>query len=904
MPIRCVVEHVNGAVNFDTAGSAPCEVTAVEQDAFAILPTTTPLCDLVRAALAKLGYSATDAVNAKGAIQLKNWKPLSFDVITDDKDATIDDILRELKEYTLRIRLSSLPRLSSVEEMKEKLLQLLLTTSLSLLMDNGCPVDKNLLMALSKGENLPVAEDTVLEFDSWYSHQLQKTPKIPLSPPHPTSSVLPESTPTSSKGDTEMDTLPAIKAEPEDSRQKGGPVGGEKMSVSSSSSSSSSMLSSSTTAASSSSSSSLSLSVPLTSLQAPPMMMNGVGHFPPSQNAALTSHAPLLTPSKTRIRTSFDPEHEIPRLQRWFQENQHPSREQMVRYMSELNNLDSRRGRRPLDLTNIIYWFKNARAAQRRANKALDESFENEENVDVNVASSQPVVPNGGVQSLPESPSTIPPYLPNKNAVYIVPYPYHTTHPSPSHTLLNTPEPQGDPSDEPCDLSIKKLKDTTSNNQQQDGGAKTGGGGGAAATPRVIKSESGGGGGGVMEVATDLSRNNGGHKAPPQRLSSTAFSDLSRKSGFPPRKDQHSNGDLAGMEERKRREKHYLKEAEERDEQRLVMDLREEGDVSSDDSGSSDLESSRGGLGVKNHRGEEEMDYVTARARAELGMGMSRLAAAAAANSSESSAASMAALSLAQMSQPPLQIPISPLNPLAMYYNMPPFYHHHSSPHHSQTSAAATAAMVAAFGGSAHLNGHHNTAAHPSTNPCSTSTSGANPQSAASGGRPPPIQSSPHHLPTSRCSEPRKRRTRVFIDPLTEIPKLEKWFTEDTHPSAYMIDKYTETLNSAEYRQKFPRLEPKNIQLWFKNHRAKVKRQRTGVGDDSMGDSPPPAHLHHQGSRSTTPVLGLTLSKEGSGSAGSGSPEDHPGSSKHSDDLISHHPQGEEEMEVVVEEEQ
>ena len=41
-----------------------------------------------------------------GAIQLKNWKPLTFDVITDDKSATIDDILRELKEYTLRIRLS------------------------------------------------------------------------------------------------------------------------------------------------------------------------------------------------------------------------------------------------------------------------------------------------------------------------------------------------------------------------------------------------------------------------------------------------------------------------------------------------------------------------------------------------------------------------------------------------------------------------------------------------------------------------------------------------------------------------------------------------------------------------------------------------------------------------------
>jgi hypothetical protein len=33
----------------------------------------------------------------------------------------------------------------------------------------------------------------------------------------------------------------------------------------------------------------------------------------------------------------------------------------------ELNNLDSRKGRKPLDVNNVVYWFKNARAAQKRA---------------------------------------------------------------------------------------------------------------------------------------------------------------------------------------------------------------------------------------------------------------------------------------------------------------------------------------------------------------------------------------------------------------------------------------------------------------------------------------------------------------------------------------------------------
>lgn len=70
---------------------------------------------------------------------------------------------------------------------------------------------------------------------------------------------------------------------------------------------------------------------------------------------------------KTRMRTSFDPELELPKLQRWFADNQHPSRQQIQQYVRELNSLESRRGRKPLDVNNVVYWFKNARAAQKRA---------------------------------------------------------------------------------------------------------------------------------------------------------------------------------------------------------------------------------------------------------------------------------------------------------------------------------------------------------------------------------------------------------------------------------------------------------------------------------------------------------------------------------------------------------
>lgn len=86
----------------------------------------------------------------------------------------------------------------------------------------------------------------------------------------------------------------------------------------------------------------------------------------PTHPAMQTVHSQFPA-QKTRMRTSFDPELELPKLQRWFADNQHPSRQQIQQYVRELNSLESRRGRKPLDVNNVVYWFKNARAAQKRA---------------------------------------------------------------------------------------------------------------------------------------------------------------------------------------------------------------------------------------------------------------------------------------------------------------------------------------------------------------------------------------------------------------------------------------------------------------------------------------------------------------------------------------------------------
>lgn len=80
-------------------------------------------------------------------------------------------------------------------------------------------------------------------------------------------------------------------------------------------------------------------------------------------------------------------------------------------------------------------------------------------------------------------------------------------------------------------------------------------------------------------------------------------------------------------------------------------------------------------------------------------------------------------------------------------------------------------------------------------------------------------------------ADERRKRNRTFIDPVTEVPRLEQWFSLNTHPSHNLILKYTEELNLMAYRQKFPRLEPKNVQFWFKNRRAKCKRLKMSLFD-------------------------------------------------------------------------
>lgn len=416
---------------------------------------------------------------------------------------------------------------------------------------------------------------------------------------------------------------------------------------------------------------------------------------------------------KTRMRTSFDPEHEIPRLQKWFQDNQHPTREQMIHYLDELNSLDARKGRRPLDLTNIIYWFKNARAAHRRASRQYDGdgSFEMEDG-------QRETSPNGD-HNLP--------YLPNKNAVYMLPYPIHGHYPTAEDSRL----------------FMERCKAQAQNISNED-----------------------------SREPFDLSQSRNSNSSHDQVPSE----DIKREASSPT--DNREPGNL------------HLKQEADDTENNNKSRVVENGFKTEESSPPEKCNSNSNEKSESNSDGEDsDFDDDQSNVGSESSHEASNLSIKSSMENQGFLTNGVGHLPKTAGLHQPLHIPHFP-HPLAMHY----------FPMNTHFMAQQAA----------RYNQHQQQQSSPMSRSSTNSSSNTH----------------------------RKRRTRVFIDPMSEIPILEKWFAEDTHPSSYMIDKFCDELNRSEYRQKFPKLEPKNIQLWFKNHRAKVKRMRLSQDyDHGMLDS-------------------------------------------------------------------
>lgn len=388
------------------------------------------------------------------------------------------------------------------------------------------------------------------------------------------------------------------------------------------------------------------------------------------------------------MRTSFDPELELPKLQRWFTENQHPSRQQIQQYVKELNSLESRRGRKPLDVNNVVYWFKNARAAQKRAEIR---------NVTPGLPCHLPI--NGYNNHSPTNGS----FLMGDNYI----------NSERDHRFKNNITPRQS-------LLTSHTSDEFSNNGSDIYEDDTNDQPPSPSVPLSLTKKS-------------ASRETSPHISPPENQRGPIKTEPVEEPI-----NYHSPAD------------HTNNNKED------VSDMEDD-------------------MNPENDKGEyPESGTPPARPHSQRLSSSPDL---------ENQVSRLPNEGLERLTAGFPMVPNSMFSHSIMYMS-----HYIPSLTHSAPSPPGSSSLSI----------------------------------------------------SSLSADERRKRNRTFIDPVTEVPRLEQWFSLNTHPSHNLILKYTDELNCMAYRQKFPRLEPKNVQFWFKNRRAKCKRLKM-----SLFDSPNSAQYHH-----------------------------------------------------------
>ncbi|KAL5285657.1 dve-1 family protein [Megaselia abdita] len=715
LPLHCVVESVHSlqaSLNIDSRSPFKRRPT-IETDSYVIIAASTQWSDIVTTALQKLGYSNEVANTARGSLIIKNWKPISLEDICENPVVQVSEILGELTTIvTLRIVILR-SKTTPFSEIKDKLLKLLVLQSHAVLRSTGCPLDEVTLSQICRSPyqntysypGCEISDDTKRKFDQWWNTQL--SPQAQL-----TSKILPFITPPSGGQHDELEfssqaAAAAAAAHAIASHHQSGLDNHHHQNQS---------------------------AVPTTPTHPNPMLVHPALH---SMHSHHHHHSGQFGNQKTRMRTSFDPEMELPKLQKWFQENPHPSRQQIQTYVVQLNSLESRRGRKPLDVNNVVYWFKNARAAQKRAEI------------------------RGGLGGNG--------YFPHPNSQQ-----NQQHHQSSQHVNNSMHMSTHDFLKSPISLKSEDIDDN------------------------------------ISQHSDDLDEDNSCSRpsSPPQLPLSLTIHERNRSEDDSSVKDELSvNGGHEGSNE-------------------LSSTKNDIGSMNTNSSchnSNHEDEVSRCGdnennVSSHNQDGEHNLDEHNNNNSSNNNNNVDEKSNE---NSPKNSSKSEEDLDMDDNSQmmddgyrspspdPRRELPF-PMVPNSMLQ--------HSFMYMSHYMPGAMAAAQAP---------HH--PHNPNMTPVGV-PAGLN--------------------LTNLSSEERRKRNRTFIDPVTEVPKLEQWFAMNTHPSHNLILKYTEDLNRMPYRQKFPRLESKNVQFWFKNRRAKCKRLKMSLYDgpqcSQLGSLNPYAHHKYE----------------------------------------------------------
>ncbi|KAH8252919.1 hypothetical protein KR032_002695 [Drosophila birchii] len=769
LPLHCVVESVHSlhaSLTIDTRQPWKRRPN-IETDSYVIIAAATPWSEIVQTALQRLGYSQEVANTARGSLIIKHWKPIPLEQISDNPAVPVSDIVGELTSViTLRIVILR-PKTSPFGEIKDKLLKLLVLQSHAVLRSTGCPLDEVTLSQICRSSHqntyaLPggeISDDLRRKFDQWWSNQLSPqaaamAPKMLPFMTGPSAVPVPVAVPGEMDFPVGTAAMAAAAAAAAHAAAAGGAaVGGNPLG---SMGSRESLLLANEAAH-----------------HAGAGPAPGAGHHGSMlvhpMHASMhhhhhhggSGHGPQYPNQKTRMRTSFDPEMELPKLQKWFAENPHPSRQQIQTYVVQLNALESRRGRKPLDVNNVVYWFKNARAAQKRAEMrggSLGSAMSALGHAAMNGYLSQHA-PLG--QNSSSSAGSQPMSMGNLSM---------------SHDYLKSPlslksedidtmsQHSDDMEDEPSRPNTPQLPLSLTTHERH------------RSSPMMDEDD---------EEASEQQQH---HQQQQQQQEA---------------KSAGSDGMNGSLNEEERQEK-SSRDAELQDNEKEnsgAVELNQDSDPQIDTSSNLNNNNNHNNSSHNDPEvtstpkrttpKEEDDDLDMDEDEEDNENDASHL------DEFRSPSPDMAGGVVPHKDQLPF-----PMVPNSMFSQSFMYMSHY----------------IPAFGQAAAGHPHHHAAA-------AAAAAGIQPNALMGGGG----------LNLSSISnEERRKRNRTFIDPVTEVPKLEQWFAMNTHPSHNLILKYTEDLNTMPYRQKFPRLESKNVQFWFKNRRAKCKRLKMSLYDSNQ----------------------------------------------------------------------
>nr|XP_016930536.1 uncharacterized protein LOC108010204 [Drosophila suzukii] len=758
LPLHCVVESVHSlhaSLTIDTRQPWKRRPN-IETDSYVIIAAATPWSEIVQTALQRLGYSQEVANTARGSLIIKHWKPIPLEQISDNPAVPVSDIVGELTSViTLRIVILR-PKTSAFGEIKDKLLKLLVLQSHAVLRSTGCPLDEVTLSQICRSSHqntyaLPggeISDDLRRKFDQWWSNQLspQAAAMAPKMLPFMTG---PSAVPVPVAVPGEMDfpvgtAMAAAAAAAAHAAAAGGAAGGNPL-------------------GSMGSRESLLLANEAAhhpGAGQPPVPghhgnmlvhpMHASMHHHHHHGGGGGGHGPPYPNQKTRMRTSFDPEMELPKLQKWFADNPHPSRQQIQTYVVQLNALESRRGRKPLDVNNVVYWFKNARAAQKRAEMrggSLGSAMSALGHAAMNGYLSQHA-PLG--QNSSSSAGSQPMSMGNLSM---------------SHDYLKSP------------LSLKS-EDIDTMSQHSDDMDEEQSRPNTPQLPLSLTTHE-------RHRSSPLMDEDEEEAAEQQQQQQEAKSDGMNGSLNEEERHEKSREELQDQEKENSgaEERHQDTDAQ--------MEASSNHNNNNHNNSSSHNDQEVGSPPKRSTPKEEDDDLDMDEDEEDNENDASHL------DEFRSPSPDLAGGVVPHKDQLPF-----PMVPNSMFSQSFMYMSHY----------------IPAFGQAAAGHPHHHAAA--------AAAAAGIPSNALMGGGGLNL--------SSISNEERRKRNRTFIDPVTEVPKLEQWFAMNTHPSHNLILKYTEDLNTMPYRQKFPRLESKNVQFWFKNRRAKCKRLKMSLYDSNQ----------------------------------------------------------------------